>query len=174
MPHFTSHERVDPRIPNCDVPKDKLRTAYFGTNSNMKHQQDLCGDVACIATPTHDASWMTSFADFNFHYGVRQSQAWDGFKPFGKGFIAARCGCPIIVSSIDQDAELYLGSDYPYLLKDDSLQNVRSVLEQVCIDFGNARWKVALDIMFDIRAKSTDDFVIREFAAVAKEYLTLK
>jgi hypothetical protein len=178
IPTFHVTQRVDPRLPALTVQMETFRAAYFGARRdpaapfNMKFQTELAQEVDIIPTPTDNIAWMDKLATYNCHYAVRASQPWDGFKPLGKAFIAARYGCPIIISTVDQDAEFYLGADYPYLLRSDNLNDVTATLAQARDDFRGPRWTLALEILKDIKNKTTDSFLMNEFKAAIDYFST--
>jgi hypothetical protein len=161
-PIFHVTQPVDIRFPDADVPDDRLRLAYFGASQNAQYRQELSHLVDFIETPGESRDWMELMKNYNCHYAVRRRQNFDGFKPFGKGFVAARYGCPIVVSADEDDALAYLGKDYPYFVSDASLPEVEATIARMRDDFGGPRWNQAKRIMESVRERSTLDVVRAE------------
>lgn len=173
-PVFHITHATDRRLPFCDPPSDRFRPAYFGALINAKYKEKLSERLDFIESVPTSPAWIDSVPRYNFHYAVRTAQQWDGFKPFTKGFTAARLQCPIMVSSLDGDALHYLGNDYPYLVADDSFDNVWGTFEKAHRDFGGAEWKVAKQTMEDIRSKSDTNFILSEFQDFVSHYIKIK
>ena len=89
----------------------------------------------------------------NVHYALRKARRIDGFKPFLKGFTAASCRSNIIVPRDESDARYYLGSDYPFILKDESLNAVLEMIEHAKSSFAGAEWRRGLEIMESVRQR---------------------
>lgn len=154
-PIFHVTHILDARLPDVSVSGDRLRIGYFGVLINACYVDELGDRVNFFETIGDDPSWMRHLKTHNCHYALRRSQPRNGFKPFIKGFVAAKYGCPIIVSADDGDASAYLGEDYPYFVSDTSLGAVTNLLAEVKQDFGGPRWRSAVEIMAEVRAKST-------------------
>ena len=110
--------------------------------------------------------------NYSLHYAVRQPHPFDGFKPFIKGFTAAACGAAILVPLDESDALYYLGHDYPFALKDNSLSSVREAIEYAEECFGGPEWRFAHTIMDSVRERCSarqvaEDF--RRFLAIARQ-----
>jgi len=163
---------VDPRIKPIEAPTDRLRIGYFGELRNTRFKEDLAEHVTFIHTPAHDLSqvdWFAQFGSYNCHYAIREPQPLDGFKPFTKGFVAARCGVPIIVSD-EGDARFYLGDNYPYLVRDQSLGAARDAIAHARDDFGGPTWKAALGTMQRVNALCDDKIIVRQFSELFDYY----
>lgn len=164
LTHLITHH-VDPRLPvHCMLPKD-LAFGYFGELANAQYYDDLKGQVKFHRVNTKHSSdeWLSDIVNYNCHYAVRKNRIIDGYKPFLKGFTAAKCGANILVSVNDGDASLYLGEDYPYLISDDSFEAVSNGLAYVRDSYGGQDWRYALEIMNEVKARSSDAWIAREF-----------
>ncbi len=172
-PVFHVTHNVDSSLPTWQPPNDHLRPGYFGALLNAAHREELAGIVDFFESSPSDRRWMTSMSAYNCHYAIRKQQSWDGFKPFMKGFIAARQQSPIIVAASDNEALAYLGDDYPYIVRGNAVENVKAVLDQAKADFGCPIWNNSLEAMARIRERSTDDFIANEFLSLASYYLAM-
>ena len=99
---------------------DRPRTGYFGFLRNTHCPASLGGmiDLVGIDTARVEMSWLDALPDYNAHWIVRRrGKAHDGWKPFLKGFVAARCNAVVITGRDDDDALQYLGDDYPFYVR---------------------------------------------------------
>ncbi|WP_150117817.1 hypothetical protein [Microvirga vignae] len=165
---------VDTRIRTVPPQKHAFRVGYFGGLHNAKHRADLAAHVQFHESGSDLSQWIRELPLYNCHYAVRQNNPWDGFKPFTKGFLAARCQSPIIIVASDGDAAHYLGGEYPYLLVSDHLSDIIEMVERAATDFGGPRWQLALAIMSDIAKASSDTVVLAEFDTLVREYMPLR
>lgn len=158
-PCFYVGHHVDIRIgPIEPLHGETLSIGYFGELHNTLYSEELCSRIDFHRTNTSDSSdvsWMAQLKNYNAHYGMRLRQPYDGYKPFTKGFIAAHCGCPIIVSADDREAMLHLTNDYPFAAKDSSLTAVLAVIADMSASFMGPRWRTALEIMSHVKAHSS-------------------
>jgi hypothetical protein len=165
--HMVTHH-VNLRLPPMEPPADRLRTGYFGTLANTVRPESLADMVELNGiNPTRAGSnWMDDLSRYNCHWIVRRKQAIDGWKPFLKGFVAARCGAAVIVGREDDDAAYYLGDDYPFYVT--SLEPARLEADVVgfAAAFGGPEWRFAQTIMAQVGARSTDALVAAEFKAM--------
>jgi hypothetical protein len=155
--HFVSHH-VDLRIGKVSPPDDEMKMGYFGEVYNARFADELKTHITFKRTDTgkaSDTSWMASLSAFNCHYSVRERQDFDGFKPFTKGFLAAHCGVPILVSSEDEEAKLLLPNRYPYRFEIRSPADAIDAIDTMRDDFGGARWREATEAMSVVRYLSS-------------------
>jgi hypothetical protein len=174
--HITHH--VDPRIfeslARYNSKLSTLHIGYFGELLNTVYLDTLSDSVDFISVDTskQKLDWIDLVPNYNCHYSVRQQRDIDGFKPFLKGFTAAACGANIIVSEDQGDALYYLGPDYPYLLRaDHSESDVIELVSRMYDTFNGADWNMALDIMREVKVRSSNDVVLREFDNMVKFFL---
>ncbi|MGE0734199.1 MAG: hypothetical protein AB7P50_05535 [Alphaproteobacteria bacterium] len=156
---------VDLRIGAVRVPDDRFRMAYFGEIFNARHFEALSDTVTFVRTDTARAdnvAWMAQLTNFNAHYAVRARQAYDGFKPFTKGFVAAHCGCPILVDADDAEARLFLPNDYPYFADGGSVDSVRDVIRRMAAEFRGPLWRQAEAAMHALRATGAPEIIGRQ------------
>ena len=117
-----------------------------------------------MSTAEVEVSWLDLLPNYNCHWIVRQFRPWDSsFKPFLKGFLAARCGAPVIVTAEDGDAGHYLGDDYPFYARSLAAADLEMALAIAAAGFGGPDWGRARDIMAQVAARSSDAQVCAEF-----------
>lgn len=172
-PNMVSHmitHHVDPDIPIITPPSDRIKVGYFGELLNAKWRDELKDKVSFVITNTKTRSreWIEHLNLYNVHYAVRERRDIDGFKPFLKGFTAAHCQSPILVSIEEGDAAYYLGKDYPFVIEDESLQCVKSVMRYLSDSFQSREWFRALDIMRDVKARSSVEHIANEISLLSR------
>lgn len=164
---------VDVRIGCISPPQDRFRLGYFGEFANTKFKEALADVVSFVRVDTSTATevaWIDRLADFNAHYAIRAPRSFDGFKPFTKGFVAAHCGCPILVGADDEEARRLLPPDYPYFAATSSADRVREVVGRMSNGFGGPEWRRALAAMRELAvASSRDRVALQFFEAVSPE-----
>jgi hypothetical protein len=170
--HVTHH--VNPDIPDCTSPTDRLRTGYFGRLANTSRPDSLSDEIEMINVV--DASftaedWARVAPLYNCHWIVRQLDALQEWKPFLKGFNAARCGAVVIVTKDDMNAIHYLGDDYPFYADSLAPEDLDTAWRRVAAAFGGPDWQKAQAIMRQVRARSSDRQVVVEFKAMLDEIL---
>jgi hypothetical protein len=148
---------VDPALNGTTGPSDYLNIGYYGEIVNAKHAAELQGriDFCLTDTKSMNGKWIRRLRHSNMHYAVRQHREIDGFKPFLKGFTAAHCNANVLVPAAESDARYYLGSDYPYILADDSLKSVLEMIAYAEDTFGGPVWQEGLEFMRSVRERSS-------------------
>ncbi|MGI9389019.1 MAG: hypothetical protein ACR2O1_03085 [Boseongicola sp.] len=152
-------------------PHDSLRLFYFGRSKNRTLPRSLASRVV---HPDYsglgiDDQHRSVLAAANMHYAVREMSPPDkrrSFKPFTKGFTAASCGAHILVNRQVDDAETYLGSDYPFLIEDCSKDAIADGMDLAQSMVGTPKWKDTLSVMEDIRASVEPRNIMTQLEAV--------
>jgi hypothetical protein len=165
-PTFMVTHHVNLDFPSGDPPQDRLRTGYFGAPYNTvlpPTLNDLIDVVHTAVLVADDSHWMQRLLDHNCHWAIRKRQYWDGWKPFMKGFVAARYGAPVIVGVDDDDAKYYLGDDYPFYATGTSDAELELLLLRVDAAFGGPEWELARGIMRQVAERSSDAQVCADF-----------
>lgn len=167
--HVTHH--VNSEIPPSTPPSDRPRTAYFGFRSNTVLPESLRNmiDMVPLETANVDMSWIALLPRYNCHWIVRRSKAHDGWKPFLKGFTAARAGAVVVVGRDDEDAPQYLGDDYPFYVGGTGIPQLEYDMARVASAFGGPDWARARDIMAQVADRSSDAQVCAEFRAMIED-----
>jgi|GEM_PF-4690958 len=154
-PVFFVEHNVDIRIQPIQPYTDKFSAYYFGASENMYFYNSIFEYVR----PCFSDYLGTAHTDFirylkfaNFHYALRPTMPERVFKPFTKGFMASFHFSNILVHKNDGDASIYLGNDYPYLIKEDLTENiVINYIKKARDDFGGKDWNRGLEIMHSLR-----------------------
>ena len=170
-PAFLVTHHVNTQVPRGTPPEDRLRTGYFGDLGNTVRPETLAGMIDLVGIDTRDVNdnWLTALPHYNCHWIVRRKRPWDAWKPFLKGFVAARCGAVVIVAADDGDAPYYLGDDYPFYARSVAPPDLEMAMAGVAAAFGGPDWHRARDIMAQVAARSTDAQVCAEFRAMIDE-----
>jgi hypothetical protein len=165
--HMITHH-ADPRLNGIKGPDDYCNIGYFGEIANARYASELQGTIDFCLTDTKVAGegWVPRLRHCNVHYAVRKFRAIDGFKPFLKGFTAAQCHSNIIVPRDESDVRYYLGSDYPYILNDGSLNSVLEMIDYAKTSFGGREWQRGLEIMTSVRQRCDPAQIEREIRAL--------
>lgn len=171
VPHYLITHHSDPRITTMNVPNDRLRVGYFGELANtVGHGQlDHIVDYHRVNTSKANHNWLEQLGNYNAHFAVRQKRDFDGFKPFTKGFVAAHCGAVVLCGRSEGDSGYYLGDDYPFYLDDMSPQGIEFSIAQMTSMFGGQEWKYAREIMEEVRYRSSQSWIAKEFSHMLSE-----
>ena len=162
--HVTHH--VNPRFPKQVRQFDRLRVGYFGDVDNVLRPDSLSGDIEIFDTWESESTWLHRMPEYNCHWIVRRHNPRYPRKPFLKGFVAARCGVPVVVSRDDENAPYYLGDDYPFYADGTDSEALEMAWLKVASAFGGQDWELAKDIMNQVAARSSDTQVCLEFKAM--------
>jgi len=163
--HLTHH--VDLRMPPVSPPTDRARFGYFGRLENCRHAAEIADLVRIIdVNESSDTRWMAHLPESNAHYAIRGDEPPHVFKPFLKGFVAAHCGVPMIVSAADEEVRHYLGADYPLAIGDLSVASVRRHLQLFADQFASPIWESAVERARAVAAQSRRPHVEDELRAV--------
>ena len=171
-PAFLVTHHVNRLVGAMTPPADRLRPGYFGDLDNTVRPPSLAGQVALVGINTLDVrgseGWIATLPDYNCHWIVRRARPWDGWKPFLKGFVAARCGATVITTADDGDAAYYLGDDYPFYARSLADADLEMALVEAAAAFGGPEWRRAEEIMRGVAARATDARVLAEFDAMVQ------
>jgi hypothetical protein len=166
--HVTHHVNTD--IPFGTPPQDRLRTGYFGASFNTWRPESLSEVVNIVETRGAGQEWIRELGRYNCHWLVRVDPGFagnkDGWKPFLKGFVAARCGAPVITTRDDPNALHYLGDDYPFYADSLAATDLELAWARVAGAFGGPDWQMAREIMRQTAERSSDEQVCLEFKAM--------
>ncbi len=155
-PTFLVLHHADLRIPLGCADNAAARFGYFGKAYNALHLDGLASDGLCdpFDAGQFDApDWMSRLPDYSAHYAVRARHAFDGFKPFTKGAVAAKCGA-VVLAERDEETVLSLGADYPFLLSSTAYEDVRDAIVQMKEGHGGPEWGAARAAMLDLRQRT--------------------
>ncbi len=170
-PAFPVTHHVNTRITPSNATQTRLCTGYFGDLRNTTLPESLQGEVTLVDTGSAGDDWFRMLRDYNCHWIVRRHRPGFGWKPFLKGFVAARVGAVVIVTRDDENAVHYLGDDYPFYAESLDPADLEMAWARVAGAFGGPDWRLAQDIMRQVAARSTDAQVAAEFKAMIDEIL---
>ncbi len=172
VPSFHVTHHVDTRIPRCEeAATNTFRAGYFGeiVNTIRCEEIDKLVEFNLVDTSKQTSAWIDELVHYNFHYAFRNTRSIDGAKPFLKGFVAAHCGSNMIIQKSAGDASFYLGTDYPYLVENDANhQQIVETLEYARDTIGGREWRYGREIMREVQARSSLEYVTNEFDAMIK------
>ena len=109
------------------------------------------------------------------HYAVRGPTARPAVenriaKPFTKGFNAAAVGANVLVNRQVDDAEFYLGNDYPFLINGLDQNSLREGVEKAQDLYRSPDWQRGLDIMKDVRERCSARAIAQELDDVLSTF----
>ena len=184
-PAFHVTHNVNTAISPSSPPEDRLRTLYFGATFNTVVPESLRDVVDVVDGLRRDLQFDDFLPDYNCHWVVRRyvpiEQFWlvrgasplkratmalEQWKPFLKGFVAARCGAVVLVTRDDSNAPHYLGDDYPFYAASLAPADLEMAWTNAAAAFGGPEWRHAQAIMRQVEARSSDDQVAVEFKAM--------
>lgn len=167
--HLLTHH-VDPRIAKGNQNTGNSKICYVGELANAKYSNNLDNyiDFVSVNTNTSNSNWIESLPSYDTHYLLRSDSTSSPkiCKPFLKGYTAAHCDAQVITSIDDGDALYYLGEDYPYLIKDSSLESVQETCVRILKGKGSIEWSYGMDIMKSIKKRSSIEWILNEFDTV--------
>jgi hypothetical protein len=89
------------------------------------------------------------------HFSIRKKNTWQALtKSNIKLSNASACGSNIIIT-LDESIKGLIDLDYPYLLKGDSLEETKQMVNYVKETYGGPIWQKGLDMMNIIREKTS-------------------
>lgn len=161
---------VDQRIQPAGFERQNFSVGYFGRPWMVEHVEALS---RVAAVPAQESFSDKQFRDallnvskWSHHYSVRSYFGESNFKPPTKVFLAARLGSVFIGSRADEEVALLLGSDYPYLSKDSSYQEVRKIIEFAQESFLEEDWVRAKSAMEDARQECCDEAIAERLLSI--------
>lgn len=185
VPAFHVTHNVNTGIRPSSPPEDQLRTLYFGATFNTVVPESLRDVVDVADGQRRDLQFDDFLPHYNCHWIVRRyvpiEQFWlvrgasplkratmalEQWKPFLKGFVAARCGAVVLVTRDDANALHYLGDDYPFYAQSLAVADLEAAWTTAAAAFGGPEWRHAQAIMRQVAARSSDDQVAAEFKAM--------
>ncbi|MDG1530609.1 MAG: hypothetical protein P8Q99_04585 [Paracoccaceae bacterium] len=155
-------------------PQPNLATAYLGMKESTFTTLEIEKQVTFL-----DGSQKSSFDEnvqrlqnFNFHYCIRDDQTDElvrSYKPFTKGFIAARCGANLLINRNVDDAEEFLGEDYPYFVESNDPAEILEGLEKARRTFEKKEWNDAQKIGKEIANRVSHNVITTQLGSVLAE-----
>lgn len=170
--HLT--HRYDPRLVGRRMEDPGgLRAAYLGHPHNVYIPDVIAAHVTRIDASGEGGieAGFDRLCGFNLHYAIRppdhlQTLARDLAKPFTKGFTAAAFGANVMVTRDTDDAEFYLGRDYPFLVEDHAPATISEAFVRAQGIYDSADWHDARERMRHLRDLSAPAQVARELDVI--------
>ena len=164
---------ADPSLAHFEgaVPSNDLYLAYFGRAQNRTLPEALEAQVlhpAYGGLALEDATQL-AMRRANMHYAVRDmapEAERTAFKPFTKGITAAACHAHVLVNRQVDDAEDFLGRDYPFLIDDCSEEAVAAGIDKARGLAGTRSWADALDRMRAVRARVSPERIMAQLDGI--------
>ncbi len=165
---------VDPRIEAMGLAApNELRIAYFGEIYNTVITDEIARRVEFteVGAGKRSTDWLDRLKGTAAHYAVRQRFKIDHIKPFIKGFTAAHCRANVVIQESNPEAIVWLGADYPYLVRGEVTEtSILSTLQLVQDSFGTDVWRDALARMEPLRHASAGATVAGQFEELVKSF----
>jgi len=165
LTHLITHH-VDPRLTKTEKKFKNLRIGYFGEEKNglyIDQLKELIYPCYISTKKMSEENWFHEIQNYNGHYIARKINGNNIYKPFLKGFTAAFLNANVIVGLDEGDSTFYLGKDYPYLIKDKSIDGVTKMIKFMQKTFNSRVWFDGLEIMREVKSKSSNKQIIKEF-----------
>jgi hypothetical protein len=151
----------DQRCPVADFSGKPFGVGYHGLPKNALHL-DALSEVSVVdyreEAPVPGELPMPMgldiMAGFSHHYSVRAWNPGDGFKPLMKAYVAARLGACFIGSQEDEECQLVLSPDYPYVAASSGLDDVSAAINYARETYGGPVWESAVREMERLRQLS--------------------
>lgn len=170
LPHH-----ADPRLRHS-APQESLVMGYFGLPGNAILPEK--SPVPAII-PDYRRSggigldFLEQLEQANFHIctrapGQRRAKGILPTKPFTKGFNAAAVGANVLVNRQVQDAEYYLGEDYPYFIEDHNQDALTEGIERAVRDFGGPTWQEARLRMDRMAQRVSAPIIVEELEKICR------
>jgi glycosyltransferase involved in cell wall biosynthesis len=167
------NHHVDPRIRFDKARQPKILTpGYFGEKVNAFKTPAIEALVEFVQVDTSQQKpeWLNNLSNYNLHYAVRQLEQKDNHKPFLKGFTAAHCHSNVLIQDSQEEAVLWLGHEYPYLLKGEVTEaKILEKLRHMKESYGSREWKQALDTMARIRKQTSNEAICEQLAELFRD-----
>lgn len=143
----------------------EIRPGYIGASFNHLFANEL-PDVTPIYNPSQ---WVEMAGLFNLHYSIKNPGADFFFKPTTKISTAAACMANILATNDPGTMEL-LPSEYPYLINKDNPTptDVYEKLNHAYDTFGKEDWFLGLEMMNEVKEKTSIDTIISQYQELLK------
>lgn len=171
--HLRHH--ADPRLKNR-APQQALAMGYFGLIGNATLPEHGLGSAIIPEYQRSGgvgADFLTQLEQANFHICTRaparpNKKGIRPTKPFTKGFNAATVGANVLVNRQVDDAEYYLGEDYPFFIEDHSQVALTEGIARASREFGSNTWNVARQRMDRIAQRVTAQKVVEDLEEICR------
>ncbi|EBA04811.1 hypothetical protein RB2150_12016 [Rhodobacteraceae bacterium HTCC2150] len=162
----------DKFLPNS---QPDLATVYLGMKESTLTTPEIEKQVTFLDGSQKDSfdENVKSLQNFNFHYCIRDDQSDNlvrSYKPLTKGFIAARCGANLLINRNVDDAEEFLGSDYPYFVETKDPAEILEGLNKARRTFGKKEWHAALNVGKKVATRVSHTAIAAQLGSILDEF----
>jgi len=149
------YHQWDPRyVPNT-LGEKELRIAYLGLGRSLSLWGQLPG------VDYFDGDYFRRALDYNCHLSVREPGKESLYKPNCKVSTAAACEANLVTTRDESTLEL-LGPGYPYYAEPER-ESLLAAFDKVRTTFGGPEWKRGLEIMKEVRERTSMERVIDDY-----------
>ena len=173
--HLGHH--ADPRLSPARRDRKDINIGYFGNRANTYLPPTVSQKVVAYeyGKDVEFSSVLSQMQETQMHYAVRGPTARPAVenriaKPFTKGFNAAAVGANVLVNRQVDDAEFYLGNDYPFLINGLDQNSLREGVEKAQDLYRSPDWQRGLDIMKDVRERCSARAIAQELDDVLSTF----
>ncbi|ANT59255.1 hypothetical protein AYJ57_02085 [Salipiger sp. CCB-MM3] len=166
------HHHVDPeiyRLPQAQ--QAQFAALYLGDPLNTEVPPEIAAEVTQLPASTRAEfeAALPRLPEYNLHFCARRFRAGQegAFKPFLKGFTAAALGAAVLASRDTEDAERFLGADYPFFF---DCGEAPAVLERARDAFGGPVWTEARARMAAMAEMVRPEAIANQLANVVEEF----
>ncbi len=150
---------------------------YVGSARSTHLPDDIRPQVDVIegGTPAEFDAAQTALANAAAHYCIRPDPA-DApnrkFKPFTKGFTAAWCGAAMVVNRSVDDAEAFLGEDYPFMCDTPDVPDIQNAIARLKDSWNGPDWAEAQDRGQAMAERVRPEQIARDLETIVREVLS--
>jgi len=158
----------DPSLKVQNYSKVPMKIVFTGLVRDHVDSKELnCNylDELGIETVTHFDQY------YPCHYNVRKNNSWQALtKSNIKLSNASACGSNIIIT-YDESIKELIDPSYPYLLKGDSLEETKAMIEKVKKTYQGPVWEKGLKIMEQVREMTSLNKIIPKYVELFGDLL---
>ncbi|WP_116598516.1 hypothetical protein [Primorskyibacter marinus] len=164
---------ADIRLHNLpQAQQERFAPLYLGDPLNTQIPETLRPQIEVLNARDQNEfrAVLRHLPEYNLHFAARlfQSGLEQTAKPFLKGFTAAHIGANILLPRNVEDAEYFLGADYPYFY--DESEGVEAAFERAYDDFGGHNWRKARERMIAMSNAVNPQMIARQLLDVVDEF----
>lgn len=149
------YHQWDPRYAPNTLGDRELRVAYLGLGRSLSFWGQLPG------VDYFDGDYFRRGLNYNCHLSVREPGKEFLYKPNCKVSTAAACAANLVTTRDESTLEL-LGPDYPYYAEPER-ESLLAALDKVRSTFGGPEWKRGLELMREVRERTSMDRVVDDY-----------
>jgi hypothetical protein len=152
----------DPRFQSHVVGNEQVRVTYLGDRRSLQLWNQIPG-VTC-----YDDDYFNRAVHFNCHLSIRQPGPEFRYKPGIKVSTAAACNAALITTA-DQSATEFLGSDYPFY-SGHEIDEIRQAIQRIQEALGGPEWNEAQRRLREVRERTRLDRILDDYMTYAESF----